>query len=188
MPDNRRSRPVAKGSSVPAWPVRAPVTLRIWATTAKDEGPPGLSTSATPAGSSARGGTLGEEAFADLLDDLPQRQSCGEASGLAMAASAEPARDCRYVELVDARAERPLVRMRCAVQLLPDQHRQLRSLDGAQVVDDPFGVGLGSAHLVEIGADEMRDDDPAALEHFGAGEGAREQLELRELDRLVYLL
>src|SRR5262249_34922818 len=156
LPDNTSSRPVANGSRVPACPVRAPVTLRIWATMAKDEGPPGLSTSATPAGSSARGGTLGEEAFADLLDDLPQRQIRGEAGGLAMAPAAEAPRDCRNVELVDARAERALVRVRCAVQLLPDQHRQLSSFYRAQVIDDPLGVGLGGADLVEVGADEMR--------------------------------
>ena len=34
----------------------------------------------------------------------------------------------------------------------------------------------------------MRDDDPPALEHHGAVESAREQLQLRELDRFVHLL
>ena len=63
---------MANGSNVPAWPVRARVTRRICATIAKEEGPLGLSTSATPAGSSARAGTLGEEPFADLFDDLFQ--------------------------------------------------------------------------------------------------------------------
>src|SRR5439155_18489887 len=69
-PDNRSRSPVANGSSVPACPVRAPVDRRICATIAKDDGPAGLSTSATPAGSSARGGTLAHEPLADALDDL----------------------------------------------------------------------------------------------------------------------
>src|SRR5947207_6796377 len=155
LPDNTNSSPVANGSSVPAWPVRAPVNLRICATTAKEDGPLGLSTSATPAGSSARGGTLNEEAFANLLDDLLQGQIRREAGGLAMSTASEPPRYRRDVELVDARAKRALVRLRRCVQLLPDQHRELCSFDGTQVVDDPLGVGLGGANLGEVGAQEV---------------------------------
>src|SRR4029077_18177322 len=129
LPDNRRRSPVANGSSVPAWPVRAPVILRICATTAKDDGPLGLSTSATPAGSSARGGTLREEALADLLDDLLQGKVRGESGGLSMSPAPEDPRDRRDVGRVDARAGRPLVRGCVFVQLLPDQYGQLRSLD-----------------------------------------------------------
>src|SRR2546423_8794097 len=43
------STPVARGSSVPAWPTRlARVTLRIWATTENDVAPAGLLTLRTP--------------------------------------------------------------------------------------------------------------------------------------------
>src|SRR5262245_150209 len=108
--------------------------------TANEDGPRGLSTSATPAGSSARGGTLLEEAFADLLDDFGQRQIGGEAGGLAMSTSAEAAGDRRDVELVDARAQGPLVRRRISTELLADEHRQFCPFDGAQVVDDPLRV------------------------------------------------
>ena len=52
----------------------------------------------------------------------------------------------------------------------------------------PLGVRLGSAGVREVVADEVRDDDPPALEHLGAVEGAREQLQLGELDGLVHLL
>src|SRR3954451_2944458 len=188
LPANSSSSPVANGSSVPACPVRAPVTLRICATTANEDGPRGLSTSATPAGSSARGGTLLEEAFADLLDGLCQRLIGGEAGGLTVSAPAEPTGDHRDVELVDARAERAFVRRRPLAQLLPDQHCQLGAFDGAQVVDDSLGVRLGSAGVRKIPADEVRDDDSPAFEHLGAVKSAREQLQLRELDGLVHLL
>src|SRR5436190_836147 len=49
-PDNKSSKPVANGSSVPAWPVRAPVRRRTPATMAKEDGPAGLSTRIRPRG------------------------------------------------------------------------------------------------------------------------------------------
>ena len=52
----------------------------------------------------------------------------------------------------------------------------------------PSEYGLGSTDLGEVGAHEIRDDDASALEHPRALERAGEQLELRELDRLVDLL
>ena len=82
----------------------------------------------------------------------------------------------------------PLYACAPLAQLLPDQHRELGPFDGAQVVDDPLGVRLGSAGLHEIGAQEVRDDDPPSLEHLGTVERAGEQLQLRELDGLVDLL
>jgi len=45
--------------------------------------------------------------------------------------------------------------------------RELGSFHGAQVVDDPLGVRLGGSRLYEIGAQEMRDDDPPSLQHLG---------------------
>src|SRR5712692_8520065 len=55
-PDNRTSSPVANGSSMTAWPVRAPVLRRSSATSANDDGPAGLSTRTIPTGLRARGG------------------------------------------------------------------------------------------------------------------------------------
>src|SRR5436305_13833894 len=121
--------PVANGSSVPAWPVLAPVTRRICATMANDDGPAGLSTSATPAGSSARGGTLVQEPLADELGDLLDRLLAREAGGLAMSASFEDPRDRRHVELVDARAQRHAMRRAGVARRLADQHRELGALD-----------------------------------------------------------
>ena len=66
----------------------------------------GLSTSATPAGSSARGGTLRDESLADDLGDLVDRRLAREPGGLPMPAAVEEPRDRGDVELVDARAQR----------------------------------------------------------------------------------
>src|SRR3954453_14076307 len=156
------SSPVANGSSVPACPVFAPVTRRICATIANDDGPAGLSTSATPDGSRARGGTLREESLADGLGDLVERLLGREAGGLAVAAAAEAPGDHRHVELVDARAQRPLVRRARVARRLAADHGQPGAVDGTQVVDDPLRVGLRGAHLGEVVAQEMRDDDAAA--------------------------
>src|SRR4029078_6086067 len=68
-PDNKSNSPVAKGSRVPAWPVRAPVRRRRSETIANDDGPAGLSTRTIPAGLSARGGKeLPAHEVRDLLD------------------------------------------------------------------------------------------------------------------------
>src|SRR5918992_5578979 len=63
FPDNSSRSPVANGSSVPAWPVRAPVRRRNAATIANEDGPAGLSARTMPPCVSARGGSL------ELLDD-----------------------------------------------------------------------------------------------------------------------
>src|SRR4051794_21693871 len=158
------SRPVAKGSSVPACPVFAPVMRRICATIANDDGPAGLSTSATPDGSSARGGTLSEEPFADDLRDVVDGLLAREAGRLTVPTAAEDARDGRHVQLVDARAQRHAPRRPALARRLPDQHRELCTFDRAQVVDDPLRVRLGGADVGEVGADEIRDDDATSLE------------------------
>src|SRR5947207_3966554 len=107
---------------------------RICATIANDDGPTGLSTSATPAGSSARGGTLCDESLADQLGDLVDRRFRGESGCLPVAAAAELARDRGDVELVDARAQRHAPRRAGVAGRLADQHGELRSLDGTEEV------------------------------------------------------
>src|SRR5207237_1239262 len=88
-PDNRTSSPVANGSRVPACPVRAPVRRRRSATSAKDDGPAGLSTRTIPAGLRARGGIrrpqlVGcvHELALDEVDDLVDRLLAREARRL----------------------------------------------------------------------------------------------------------
>src|SRR5690349_20127902 len=105
---------------------------RIWATIANDDGPAGLSTSATPAGSSARGGTLCQKALADEVGDLVDRRIAREPRCLTMAAASEEPRDRGDVELVDARAQRDAVRRPVVARRLPDQRGHLRSLDRAK--------------------------------------------------------
>src|SRR3954467_9287114 len=134
---------------------------RICATIANDDGPAGLSTSATPDGSSARGGTLSEEPFADDLRDVVAGLLAREARSLTVAAATEEASDGRHVELVDARAQRHAPGRPALARRLADQHRELCTFDRAQIVDDPLGIRLGRADVGEVGADEIRDDDAA---------------------------
>src|SRR3989440_13050591 len=106
-PDSNTSNPVANGSSVPAWPVRARVRRRSAATIAKDEGPAGLSTSATPTGLRLLGGgsrapVLGREhEFAvQEVDDLADRALRREAGCLPVTAPVRLPGDRRHVHLV----------------------------------------------------------------------------------------
>src|SRR5919201_272522 len=103
LPDNTSSRPVANGSSVPAWPVRAPVRRRIAATTENEDGPAGLSTSMRPLGLRARGGT--RELPVDEVRDLFDRGVAREPGRLPVAAAGRLPRDRGDVDLVGARAQ-----------------------------------------------------------------------------------
>src|SRR5215510_9548064 len=133
LPDSTSSSPVANGSSVPAWPVRAPVRRRTSATTANDDGPSGLSIRNSPLGSSARGGTkLAVDEVGDLLDGVVAR----EARGLPVATAAGLARDRRDVELIDRGPEAHAPKRSVASWRLADQGDHLGALC-AQVVDDP---------------------------------------------------
>ena len=49
---------------------------------------------------------------------------------------------------------------------LADQRDHLRALDRAQVVDDAFGERLLGAHLGEVVPQQVRDDEPAAVEQL----------------------
>ena len=53
------------------------------------------------------------------------------------------------------------------------------------MVDDPLGVRLLRADVAEIVLQQVRDHESAALEELCALQGPGEQLQLRELDRLV---
>src|SRR5207249_2166174 len=166
LPDNTSRSPVAKGSSVPACPVRAPVRRRISATIANEDGPAGLSTSTRPFGLSARGGTL--ELAVDELGDLLDRGVAREARSLAMAAARGFARDRGDVQLVGAGAEADAARGPLPPGRLPDERRHVGSLDRAEVVDDSLRVRLGDVELGEVAPEQVGDDEPAALVHLGA--------------------
>src|SRR5438477_12285538 len=95
-PDRSTSSPVAKGSSVPACPVLARVRRLSAATSANEEGPAGLSTSATPTGLSARG-TMprrrDHELPAQEVDEVADRPFRREAGRLTVPAASERACD-----------------------------------------------------------------------------------------------
>ena len=80
-------------------------------------------------------------------------------------------------------AGRPLVARRLA-----DERDHLGAFDRAEVVDDPLGVRLLGADVPEVVLEEVRHDEPPSLEELRALECACEQLQLRELHRLVDVL
>src|SRR5262249_9627960 len=174
-PDNRSNNPVANGSSVPAWPVRAPVRRLTSATIAKEDGPAGLSTRIRPLGLRPRGG-IREELALDELGDVLDRIVAREASRLAVPAASRLARDRRHVELVVARAQadapcRP-------VPGLADQCGHIGTLDRPQGVDDPLRVRLGRTDVGEVGPQQVRDDQAAAVIDLCPLERPGQQLQL----------
>src|SRR5947199_6675167 len=125
-PDNCTKRPVANGSSVPVWPVRAPVRRRSSATSAKDDRPAGLSTRTTPTGLAARDGIRtfvrrGDERAADEVDDLVDRLLAREPRRLTVAAAALLPGDRGDVDLVLARTKRDPVRRAVRSRRLSNQ-------------------------------------------------------------------
>ena len=118
------------------------------------------------------------------LDRLLGREACG----LAVAAAPALPRDRRDVDLVVARAQRDASRRPLVAWRLADQRDHLRALDRAQVIDDPLRVRLLGADLGEVVPQQVRDDEPAAVEQLSAVECTREQLQLGELHRLVDVL
>src|SRR5579864_551544 len=147
-----------------------------------------------PAGLRARGGIRGlerrrreHELAVNELDDVRKWLIAREARRLAMSAAAGLARDRGDVDLVAARAQRYAVRRPVVARRLADEGDHLGALDLAQVVDDPLGVRLLSADVVEVAAHEVRDDESAAFEELRPVERTREQLQLCELHRLVHL-
>src|SRR4029450_3563298 len=139
-PDNTINNPVANGSSVPAWPVRAPVRPRTAATTADEDGPSGLSIRKSPLGLSARGGT---ELAVDEVGDLLDRGVAREPGRLPVATAARLPRDCGGVELVVRGSQAHATCRAFAPRRLTDQSGHLSSLHRTQVVDDPLRVRLG---------------------------------------------
>src|SRR5205823_2465095 len=97
-------------------------------------------------------------------------------------------RNRRHVDLVVTRAERDTAGRPLLAGRLADQRDHLGALDRAQVIDDPFGERLLRTYFGEVVAYEVRDDEPAAVERGSAVERTSEQLQLRELHRLVDVL
>ena len=182
---------------MPACPVFARVRERTPASTANDDGPAGLSTRITPVGSRPfgiaiaaaaqlrharpKGGELGHDERGDLVD----REVAREPRRLPVAAAARLPRDRGDIDAIGRGAQRDLPRRAAVARRLADQRGQLRTLDGAEDVDDSLRVRLHRPDLAEVAAEQVRDDDAALLVEHCALERPGEQLQLRELHRLV---
>ena len=194
-PESSTSRPVANGSSVPAWPVFAPVRRRTRATIANDDGPAGLSTRITPVGSSAFGIAIsrGRSPFAaservdDPPGDLVHREVGREARRPLVPPAAEAARDRGDVDAVRMRAQRPLARRRrasgssrtSATSSAPSTARRW------SMMPSEYGSSAPAASKSSRRSSETTTRPSASSRR--ALERAGEQLELRERRRLVDL-
>src|SRR3954469_6412697 len=181
-PTSTSSRPVANGSSVPAWPTLtpAPSCRRTRATTSCDVTPAGLSTSRTPSALELLGKLAAQE-----VDELREPEVGREAGRAAVPAAAARPGDAGEREAGVGGAQRDLAGGRALGELIAHQARHRGALDGAQVVHDALGVALVGARRPVIVAREVRQREQAAVVALDVGEPAREQLELALRDPLV---
>src|SRR3954447_26434573 len=202
-PTRTSSTPVAKGSSVPAWPTFAPRAIgsrRTRATTSCEVTPAGFARTSTPLGDGdiarkanqlgangpGRALQLGGDLRSDEVDQLAAGLLGGEPGRLAVAAAALLAGDHAHVDVVGGRPEADLADALAAfLELLAYQRRDDCALDGADVVHDPLGIVLVRPVLLIVGALDVRDREVAVVIALNGREHARQQLQLRERHVLV---
>src|SRR5579875_3130720 len=167
-PTSTSSRPVANGSSVPAWPVRAPPSARrTAATTSCEVMPAGLSTSRTPScarprslmsrarararraderrggGPGGGGVQLRGDRLAQERDQLLGLERGREPRRAAVPAAALRAGDDGDVDVVVGGAQGHFaLALALAAGELAHERRDLGALERAQLVDDALGVAL----------------------------------------------
>ena len=160
---------MAKGSSVPACPVRARVRRRSAPTRANDDGPAGLSTSAIPTGLSARGGMTGcreHELAAQERDEL-LRSRAPTRSRRPGDDRPPPASRAMAETSTSSWLERSEMRRAAVVaRRLADESDHLGPLDRAQLVDDALRVGLLRPDVAKVVLQQVRDDEPSAFEQL----------------------
>src|SRR3954447_23732490 len=170
-PTSTSSRPVANGSSVPAWPTFTPrpSRRRTPSTTSWEVIPAGLSTRRTP--SSELAGNLGPQD----LDQLGIAEVGRDPGRAPVPAAAGRAGDARDVDAVVGRAQRDLAARRAAVAVgaqLAYEPGHGGALDGAQVVHDALGVALVGAAGGDVVARELRHGLQSAVEALDGGQAA----------------
>src|SRR4051794_8504684 len=119
------SRPVANGSSVPAWPTLVPRgnDRRMRATTSCEVTPAGLSASSTPSLE------LVSNLSAEELDERWELEVGGESGGAPVPAAAARARDPGYVDAVVGGPQGHLALRGGVGQLVADEPRHRGPLD-----------------------------------------------------------
>src|SRR5215211_8626568 len=149
-PTSTTSRPVAKGSRMPAWPTLASRPRRTRATTSCEVIPAGLSTSRTPAPGSAL-----LEVGTERLYDLLVGEIGAEAGGAAVAATSVAARDLGHVDVAVGRAQAHLARRPRRLPTVADDGGHQRALERADEVDDPLAQQLRRTGLGVVGVGEV---------------------------------
>ena len=189
-PTSTSSRPVANGSSVPAWPTRRPrCSRRTAATMSCDVLPAGLSMSRTPSDTGPRlrpGTCVGVQRAAPPRPRYPsscaatswRRNATSSSGAIAVAKPAAwrwpPPLWARAMSETStspsvARSETFDVPGAALAGQLARERGDLRALHRAQVVDDPLGVGLLGAGLGEVLARQARERQAAVVEALHAG-------------------
>ena len=148
------SSPVAKGSSVPAWPALHAGSRRAWATTSGRSSRPACRRAARPPASAAPSSPRAERRpRRGRSDELVELRSVPESGGALVPSPALLAGDHRDVD--GASVERRLtLRAARPPSRVADHGGHAGALEGAHVVDDALGHLLaGAGLLVVVGAD-----------------------------------
>ena len=183
-PTSTSSRPVANGSSVPAWPTFTPFPSRrrTFATTSCDVTPAGLSTSRTPSIIASH-----RERRGSLSDASRQAMSPPSIRAVRRAARAGTSRArgtrgrwrsrprgggrrrrgrgrSRETSMRSSVARSETLRAGLAGELVAHQPGHRGALDRAQVVDDALGVALVGAGRAVVVVGQVRQRQQAAVE------------------------
>src|SRR6266545_5247123 len=168
------SSPVANGSSVPAWPTLPPLSRLTSATTSWDVIPAGLSTSSPRAGVGSppfierSGLELGLDLPDQELHDLLVGEIGAEPRRAAMATAAVDPGDGRDVDPPIGGAHAHLAGLATALGLVAHDGSGRGSVDGAQMVDDPFRQRLAGAGVRVVPVGDVGDREPPVVTQLDA--------------------
>src|SRR3954466_3194414 len=187
-----RSRPVANGSSVPAWPVFCPRSRRTRATTSWEVMPACLSASSTPGSAASavmprtlRRAQLRLHLGAEDLQELVVRLVGREAGGTRVAAAPVALSDRGDVDRARRRAQAHLARVHAAIALVADHRGHLGALERPHVVDDALGERFARAGLAIVISGDVGDGEAALIEPLDPLDRPCDEVKLFDWDALV---